>query len=179
LSARRDQSTVLWGTLDTKMEMTPMILHTRAGSRGRRKMRVGPVSRWITQQMTSRARRNGGRFMGMDVLVLSTVGRKTGQPRQTTVSWFPDRENAWLIVASADGSAHNPDWYHNLAAHPDEVWIELPQRKLRVTPEQLEGARREACWRRIIQAQPRYASYQHKTDRLLPVIRLVPAATQP
>jgi deazaflavin-dependent oxidoreductase (nitroreductase family) len=173
LSARRDQSTVLWGTLDTKMEMTPMILHTRAGSRGRRKMRVGPVSRWITQQMTSRARRNGGRFMGMDVLVLSTVGRKTGQPRQTTVSWFPDRENAWLIVASAGGSAHNPDWYHNLAAHPDQVSIELPGRgTVPVHAEQLDGQRRDDAWPRIIAAQPRYGKYQHKTDRTLPVIQL-------
>jgi deazaflavin-dependent oxidoreductase (nitroreductase family) len=111
--------------------------------------------------------------------VLTTFGSRTGQRRETPVAWFPDGEDAWLIVASAAGSAHNPDWYHNLAAHPDQVWIELPQRQLRVTPEQLEGARREACWRRIIQAQPGYASYQQKTDRLLPVIRLVPAAAQP
>jgi deazaflavin-dependent oxidoreductase (nitroreductase family) len=155
------------------MEMTPMILHTMAGSRGRRKMRVGPVSRWITQQMTSRARRNGGRFMGMDVLVLSTVGRKTGQPRQTTVSWFPDGENAWLIVASAGGWAHNPDWYHNLAAHPDQVSIELPERgTVPVHAEQLDGQRRDDAWPRIIAAQPRYGKYQHKTDRTLPVIQL-------
>jgi deazaflavin-dependent oxidoreductase (nitroreductase family) len=77
------------------------------------------------------------------------------------------------------GSAHNPDWYHNLAARPDQIWIELPQRKLRVTPAQLEGAQREACWTRIVRAQPRYAKYQQKTDRPLPVIRLVPAGTQP
>jgi hypothetical protein len=58
-------------------------------------------------------------------------------------------------------------------------WIELPQRTLRVTPEQLEGARREECWKRVVQAQPRYANYQEKTDRQLPVIRLVPAGAQP
>jgi deazaflavin-dependent oxidoreductase (nitroreductase family) len=133
LSARRDQSTVLWGKLDAEKERTPMSFHTRAGSRGGRKMRVGPVSRWIMQQLTNRARRKGGRFLGMDVLVLSTVGRKTGQPRQATVSWFPDGENAWLIVASAGGSAHNPDWYHNLAAHPDQVSIEQARGR-RATP---------------------------------------------
>jgi deazaflavin-dependent oxidoreductase (nitroreductase family) len=127
--------------------------------------------------MSNQHRRKGYRFRGMDVLFLTTTGRRTGQRRQTPVVWFPDGEDAWLIVASAAGSAHNPAWYHNLAAHPDQVWIELPQRQLQVTPAQLEGARREACWSRIVRAQPRYASYQEKTDRLLPVIRLVPATT--
>jgi deazaflavin-dependent oxidoreductase (nitroreductase family) len=79
------------------------------------------------------------------------------------------------VVASAAGSAHNPGWYLNLAAHPGQVWIELPRRKLRVAPEQLDGTRQQECWLRIISAQPRYAKYQAKTDRLLSVIRLVPA----
>jgi deazaflavin-dependent oxidoreductase (nitroreductase family) len=129
--------------------------------------------------MHGRHRRKGYRFMGMDVVFLTTVGRRTGERRETPLAWFPDGENAWLVVASAAGSAHNPSWYYNLAAHPDQVWIELPGRSLRVTPEQLEGVRRQECWSRIVQAQPRYAKYQEKTDRLLPVIRLVPAATQP
>lgn len=139
----------------------------------------GRVSRWVGRWMSKQHRRKGYKFMGMDVVFLTTIGRKTGERRETPLAWFPDGGSAWLIVASAGGSAHNPDWYHNLAAQPDQVWIELPQRKLRVTPEQLEGARREECWRRIVQAQPRYAKYQAKTDRLLPVIRLVPASTQP
>jgi deazaflavin-dependent oxidoreductase (nitroreductase family) len=134
---------------------------------------------WMGQWMGNQHRRKGYTFMRMDVLFLTTIGRRTGQRRQTPVAWFPDGEDAWLIVASAAGSAHNPAWYHNLAAHPDRVWIELPQRTLRVSPQQLEGAHREAAWRQIVQAQPRYARYQQKTDRLLPVIRLVPAATQP
>jgi deazaflavin-dependent oxidoreductase (nitroreductase family) len=134
------------------------------------------------QWMSRQHRRKGGKFMGMDVLFLTTIGRKTGQRRETPVSWFPDGDDAWLIVASGGGSAHNPAWYHNIAAHPGQLWIELPQRKsnkLQVTAEQLEGARREECWKRIIQAQPRYAKYQVKTDRTLPVIRLVPTSMQP
>ena len=157
-----------------------MSFDTPTGTRGARVPRSsGRVSGWVGRWMSNRHRRKGYRFMGMDVLFLTTIGRRTGQRRETPVAWFPDGEDAWLIVASAAGSAHNPDWYRNLAAHPDQVWIELPHRTLRVTPAQLEGPRREACWTRIVQAQPRYASYQQKTDRLLPVIRLVPAATQP
>jgi deazaflavin-dependent oxidoreductase (nitroreductase family) len=133
------------------------------------------VSRWVQRLMSGWLRRQGGRFMGMDVLFLTTTGRRTGALRETPVTWFADGEDAWLIVASAAGAAGNPAWYHNIAAHPDRVWIDIPrQRKLRVRPEQLEGARRDDAWRRIVQAQPRYAGYQERTDRPLPVIRLVP-----
>ncbi len=162
-----------------------MSFDTPAGTRGARTS-SGPISRWVGQWMgrwmSRQHRRKGGKFMGMDVLFLTTIGRKTDQRRETPVSWFPDGDDAWLIVASGGGSAHNPAWYHNIAAHPGQLWIELPQRKLnklQVTAEQLEGARREECWKRIIQAQPRYAKYQVKTDRTLPVIRLVPASMQP
>jgi deazaflavin-dependent oxidoreductase (nitroreductase family) len=151
---------------------------TRAGTRGARVPRSsGRVSRWVGQWMRRRHRRKGYTFMGMDVLFLTTIGNKTGKRRETPVAWFPDGDDAWLIVASAGGAARNPDWYHNLAAHPDQVWAELPDRTLQVTPAQLEGARRQERWQRIVQAQPRYARYQEKTDRPLPVIRLVPAST--
>jgi deazaflavin-dependent oxidoreductase (nitroreductase family) len=153
-----------------------MGLDTPAGTRGARTPKSpGPVGKRVGRWMSSQHRRKGYRFMGMDVLFLTTIGRKTGLPRETPVAWFPDGDEAWLIVASAAGSARNPGWYLNLAAHPSQVWTELPRRKLRVAPEQLDGARREECWQQIISAQPRYAKYQAKTDRLLPVIRLVPA----
>jgi deazaflavin-dependent oxidoreductase (nitroreductase family) len=151
----------------------------RAGTRGARRPRsAGPVSRWLGRRMRERHRRKGYRFIGMDILFLTTIGKHSGERRETPLAWFPDGDDAWLIVASAGGSAHNPAWYHNLAAHPDQVWIELPGRTLRVTPERLEGARREESWKRIVQAQPRYANYQEKVDRMIPVIRLVPAPTQ-
>lgn len=50
---------------------------------------------------------------------MTTVGAMTGERRETPVAWFPDGDQAWLIVASLGGSARNPGWYHNLAAHPD------------------------------------------------------------
>ena len=125
--------------------------------------------------MNKRIRRKGGTFMGMDVLFLTTVGAKTGRQRETPLAWFPDADHAWPIVALAAGSARQSAWYHNLAANPEQVWIEISDRTLRVVPEQLEGTRRDDALRRIITAQPRYAKYQQKTDRSLPVIRLAPA----
>ena len=76
-------------------------------------------------------------------------------------------------MASAAGAARNPAWYYNLAAHPDQVWIETAGRKVAVIAEQLHGAAREEAWRQITAAAPRFATYQQKTDRELPVIRLV------
>jgi deazaflavin-dependent oxidoreductase (nitroreductase family) len=155
---------------------------TRAGTRGARSRgSAGRVSRWVRQRMISQHRRKGGTFLGMDVLFLATIGAATGARRVTPVAWFPGGQEAWLIVASAAGAARNPQWYRNLAAGPDQVWIELPQQQktLRVVAEQLEGGRREQAWQGIIKAQPRYAKYQRKTDRVLPVIRLVPAGAQP
>jgi len=110
--------------------------------------------------------------MGMDLLYLTTIGAKTGEKRQTALARFPDGPESWLVVASSAGSARNPGWYHNIAAHPDQVWIELAGQQLRATAEQLDGDRREEAWQRIIASQPRYAGYQRKTDRVLPIIRL-------
>ncbi len=131
---------------------------------------MGLLARW----MSNRHRRKGYRFLGMDVLFLTTIGRTSGRQRETPLAWFADGDDAWLIVASAGGSANNPDWYLNLAAHPEKAWIELADRRLPVVARKLEGLRREECWQRIIAAQPRYAKYQAKTDRELPVIRLTP-----
>jgi deazaflavin-dependent oxidoreductase (nitroreductase family) len=75
-------------------------------------------------------------------------------------------------VASAAGAARNPDWYHNIAAHPGQVKIELSGRTIPVTAEQLHGAERDEAWRHISAAAPRFAAYQRKTDRELPIIRL-------
>ena len=159
-----------------------MSFDTRAGTRGTRSRGSGgQVSRWVQQRMMRQHRRKGGKFMGMDVLFMTTVGAVSGERRVTPVAWFPDGPDAWLIVASAAGAAKNPQWYRNLAAHPDQVWIELPKEDvtLSVTAEQLDRPRREQAWQGIIKAQPRYAKYQSKTDRVLPVIRLVPAGAQP
>ena len=110
--------------------------------------------------------------MGMDVLILHTLGRRSGQPRETPVAWFPDGEDDRLIVASGGGS-HDPDWYVNLTAHAERASIELPGRDaVPVTPQRLDGTDRERAWQRIAAAQPRIAKYQTRSDRQYPVVRL-------
>ncbi|MGH3392763.1 MAG: nitroreductase/quinone reductase family protein, partial [Actinomadura sp.] len=93
-----------------------------------------------------RLRRKGGKFMGFNALVLTTIGRKSGLERTTPVGWFPGKDGSRLIVASAAGAAGNPAWYYNIAAHPDKVQIEVEGSKVAVVAEQLHGAERKEAW---------------------------------
>jgi deazaflavin-dependent oxidoreductase (nitroreductase family) len=152
-----------------------MNFNTPNGTKGARQPSAGRVMRWLNKRAMSRIRK-GGKFMGgMDALVLTTVGRKSGAERSTPVGWFPGDDGSWLIVASAAGAPKNPAWYYNLAANPHKVWIETAGRRIAVTAEQLHGAERDEAWRQITSAAPRFAQYQEKTDRELPIIRLVAA----
>ena len=150
-----------------------MSFDTTAGTRGGRQP-GGFAFRWGNKLMAGRVRKGRAKFLGFDALVLTTVGAKSGAERTTPVGWFPGPDGSWLIVASAAGAKGNPAWYYNLAAHPDQVQIEIDGRKVPVTAEQLHGAEREQAWQQIITASPRFAQYQVKTDRELPVIRLTP-----
>ena len=150
-----------------------MSFDTTAGTRGGRQP-AGFVFRWGNKLMAGRVRKGRAKFLGFNALVLTTVGRKTGIERTTPVGWFPGPDGSWLIVASAAGAKGNPAWYYNLAAHPDQVQIEIDGRKVPVTAEQLHGAEREQAWQQIITAAPRFTQYQVKTDRELPIIRLTP-----
>jgi deazaflavin-dependent oxidoreductase (nitroreductase family) len=150
-----------------------MSFDTAAGTRGARQP-SGFVLRAVNNMMAGRIRRKGGKVMGFNALILTTVGRKTGAERTTPVGWFPGQDGSWLIVASANGAAANPAWYYNIAAHPDQVQIEVEGRKVAVAAEQLHGAERAEAWQQISASAPRFAQYQQKTDRELPVIRLVP-----
>jgi deazaflavin-dependent oxidoreductase (nitroreductase family) len=145
---------------------------TPAGTRGGRQP-AGFAARWGNKLMAGRVRRGRARFLGFNALVLITIGAKSGAERTTPVGWFPGPDGSWLIVASAAGAKGNPAWYYNIAAHPDQVQIEVEGQKVPVTAQQLHGADRAAAWQQITTAVPRFAKYQVKTDRELPIIRLV------
>ena len=165
-----------------------MAFDTPNGTRGARQPGRNRLERWANLRMAEHVRRKGTRRG--DILVIVTVGKRSGLERITPVRWFPDtghgqgqgpgeveaeREgDTRLIVASADGAARNPSWYYNIAAHPDRVRIEFAGHRIEVTPEQLHGAERAAAWRQIIARAKGFAKYEQTTDREIPVIRLTP-----
>lgn len=148
-----------------------MSFDSRAGTRGARQPN-GRAWRLLNKLVAPVIRRRGGRVIGIDILVLHTIGRRSGEVRVTPVSWLPAADGSRLLIASAAGAPANPAWYYNLAAHPDQVRIEVGNKTIDVRAEQLHGAARAEEWERIIAIAPRFAGYQQKTDRELPIIKL-------
>jgi deazaflavin-dependent oxidoreductase (nitroreductase family) len=117
-------------------------------------------------------------MMGFPVVLLTTTGAKSGLQRTTTLGGFADGDEAWLVVASNGGALNHPAWFINMVTNPDDIWLEVGKRKLKVRGESLKGAVRENAIRRIAATSARYAKYQDRTDREIPIVRLTPAASQ-
>ena len=150
-----------------------MSFDTRAGTRGL-PMEGTRLNAWMDRQMARRSVRKVFALFGFDVAVLTTIGHRSGTERRSQVCWFPGEGGSWLIVAAAGGTRVNPAWYYNIAAHPDQVRIDIDGRSIDVTAEQLHGAERAQAWRQITAAAHRFAGFQEQTDREFPVIRLTP-----
>ncbi|TRW80932.1 nitroreductase family deazaflavin-dependent oxidoreductase [Mycolicibacterium sp. 018/SC-01/001] len=110
-------------------------------------------------------------------LLLHTVGAKTGTPRTTTLSYFPDGGH-YYVVASKGGDPRAPGWYHNLKANPN-VEINLGPRRLAVTatPVPADDPDYPRLWELVNRDNSnRYNGYQRRTSRKIPLVRLTPKA---
>lgn len=116
--------------------------------------------------------RLGGRIQGSPVLLLETVGRKSGRRRTTPLLYLPEGRNV-VIVASKGGAAKHPAWWLNLRANPETI-VQVGPRKLEVRAEETGGEDREKLWRKLVTMYPGYADYQRRTSRGIPVVRLRP-----
>lgn len=149
------------------------VVVTPRGSHGVQMPRLpGAIARFVNWMMFNIFKNRS--FQNANVLSLTTTGARTGQPRHTTVVYFPDANSSVLIVASAGGTANHPAWFFNIARHPDQVSVQIGDRRYRVSAETLAGSERAAAWKRITTQSPVFAGYETKTDRELPVIRLTP-----
>jgi deazaflavin-dependent oxidoreductase (nitroreductase family) len=114
----------------------------------------------------------GGPFEGAPLLLLHSTGARSGKNRVSPVMYLPD-DGRYLVFASKAGSDHNPDWYWNLLANT-RARIELGDRTLDVRAVELDRAERDEKYRIQAERYPGFADYERKTDRVIPVIALVP-----
>jgi deazaflavin-dependent oxidoreductase (nitroreductase family) len=143
-----------------------------------------PGGKWLKKLIEPMAKRQiasyrktGGnsrmiRMMKMPVVLLTTKGARSGQERTVTINGFEDGDDAWLVVASKGGSATHPAWFRNMVQHPDELWLEVGSRKMKVRGDSLTGRERDEALARIVKDLKQYAGYEKKTDRQIPIVRL-------
>ena len=114
----------------------------------------------------------GGPWEGAPLLLLNHTGARTGKSRVNPVMYLKDG-NRFLVFASKGGADTNPDWYHNLKAHP-HLRIEVGSEIIAVHAEEIKGPERDRFYSLQSSLYPRFADYQKKTKRIIPVIALTP-----
>ena len=113
----------------------------------------------------------GGYFAGANMLLLHTVGARSGQPRTNPLVYVADGDRL-VVIASKGGSDSNPDWYHNLLANPDvtvEVGTEKFQARATIVTEEPERSR---LYAKMVEHRQGFAEYEQKTSRKIPAVVL-------
>lgn len=114
----------------------------------------------------------GAGATGRNFLILTTIGRKSGQERHTPLFYFANEGN-FIIIASNGGAQKHPTWWLNLQSNP-KARIQLKQRHISVTAHQAVGEERERLWSIISEKYQNFVGYQKKTPREIPVVVLIP-----
>jgi deazaflavin-dependent oxidoreductase (nitroreductase family) len=115
--------------------------------------------------------RLGGGFEGRPVLLLTTTGRTSGEPRTAPMMYL--REGGRLYVfASKGGAPRNPHWYQNLVANP-KVTVELGTERFEATARPLEREERDRVYAKQVALYPQFGEYERKTERTIPVVELI------
>jgi F420H(2)-dependent quinone reductase len=134
-------------------------------------------SGWARKQVERYEATNGekgGELQGRPVIVLTSVGAKTGKIRKTPLMRV-EHQGKYAVVASLGGAPEHPVWYHNLKADPH---VELQDRatKRDYTASEVVGDEKAVWWERAVATWPDYAKYQTKTERQIPVFVLEPVS---
>ena len=134
---------------------------------------MSSVNNW-NQQVIAEFRANGGkvggRYAGRPMLLLHSVGARSGQTRVNPVL-YQRVGDSFAIFASKNGAPRNPDWYYNLRANP-RATVEVGTDTFEVNARVVQGQEREQIWTRQKQQNPNFADYERQTPRQIPVIIL-------
>ncbi|EMD26988.1 nitroreductase family deazaflavin-dependent oxidoreductase [Amycolatopsis azurea] len=114
----------------------------------------------------------GGPFEGGALLLLTTIGAKSGEPRTSPLA-FMEEDGRYVVAASYAGSDKNPAWYHNIVANP-KVTIEVGTEKFEATATVVleDRAERDRLFAKLVSVMPGFADYEKKTDRVIPVVTI-------
>jgi len=138
--------------------------------------RIGSVAiKWMSAANTWIYRisggRIGGRFLrGAPVLLLTTIGRKTGQPRTSPLLYLED-DGCIILVASKGGMSHSPLWFHNLEANP-RCEVEIGSEKIAMVSRRASAEEKQRLWPKLVAMYKDYDDYQARTERDIPVLIL-------
>lgn len=130
-------------------------------------------NRNVVEEFRANAGKVGGPFEGGTLLLLHTVGAKSGKPRLSPLAYL-EVDGKVLIVGSYAGAPSNPAWVHNLRANPT-ARIEIGADAYDVTARELPADERDAAYPKIVEKAPVFADYQAKTSRAIPLFELVRA----
>ncbi|MEP6680748.1 MAG: nitroreductase/quinone reductase family protein [Chloroflexota bacterium] len=131
----------------------------------------------FTRGLIADMREHGGKvtsgpMAGRPLLVLTTTGRKTGQPRTVIVTFTRDGD-AYVVAGSKSGAPTDPHWFHNLIANPI-VQVEGDGKRFQGRAVVAEGADRDQLWERHVAERPEFAEYPEKSGRIIPMARMTP-----
>jgi deazaflavin-dependent oxidoreductase (nitroreductase family) len=110
----------------------------------------------------------GYHWRGTDILLLTTTGRASGEPRTTPLIHRTDGDH-WVVVASKGGAPKNPSWYENLKANPQAA-IQIKDEEVPVNASTAEGEDRSRLWSLMTEVWPAYDDYQARTEREIPIV---------
>ena len=124
----------------------------------------------IIEEFRTNGGKVGGNFDGAPLLLLHTIGAKTGQERVHPVMYLPV-DDRYAVFASKAGAPEHPAWFHNLTAHP-EVTVEMGKETFRARATVAQRAERDKLYAQQSKLYPGFAEYEAKTDRVIPVVLL-------
>ncbi len=123
------------------------------------------------RKLIAEFRADGGASMGdRPLLLLTTTGRRSGEPRTSPMMYIPDGDRP-LVVASNNGAASDPQWYRNLLTEP-VVTVEMPGRTFQARATPLTGDTYDRAWRTIKERYPFFAEHEQRAGRTIPVVAL-------
>src|SRR6185503_10310725 len=122
----------------------------------------------IIEEFRTKQGKVGGNFEGKDLLLLHTTGAKSGLERVNPVMYFIDGDR-YVVIASKGGADTNPDWYHNLLAHP-EVSVEVGTEQFPAIAAVSSEPERTKLYEKMESIRSGFTEYKHKTARVIPVV---------